>query len=184
MLVNFGDPDLEKLYAFGRLLITKLKIDDGTSPLILDDEVNLAYYRLTRTHEGSVTLTPGELDTVSGPTDVGTGRAKEDDRARLSEIVDVLNERFGTDFTKEDQLLFEQIIGDLKTDENLADQARTNSIDQFKLAFDPKGMAAVIARMERNEKISNQFISNEELRIMALELMMNEVYEHFQDETP
>jgi len=179
-LVNFGDPDLEKLYAFGRLLITKLRIDDGTGPLVLDDEVNLAYYRLTKTHDGSVALTPGEAATVSGPTDVGTGRAKEDDRARLSEIVEVLNERFGTDFTREDQLLFEQIVGDLKTDENLADQARNNSLDQFKLAFDPKGMAAVIARMERNEKISNQFMSNEDLRVLALDLMMKQVYEHFQ----
>ena len=181
-LVNFGDPELEKLYAFGRLLIAKLKLDDGTSTMVLDDEVSLAYYRLTRTHDGAVTLTPGEASTVSGPTDVGTGLAKEDDRARLSEIVDVLNERFGTDFTNEDQLLFEQIVGDLKTDENLGDQARSNSIDQFKLAFDPKGMAAVIARMERNEKISNQFMSNEELRALALDLMMNQVYEHFQGE--
>ena len=32
-LVNFGDPDLEKLYAFGRLLITKLKLDDGEGPI-------------------------------------------------------------------------------------------------------------------------------------------------------
>ena len=66
---------------------------------------------------------------------------------------------------------------DLKTDENLGDQARTNSIDQFKLAFDPKGMAAVLARMERNEKISNQFMSNEELRALALDLMMKQVYD-------
>ena len=116
-LVNYGDPDLEKLYAFGRLLITKLKIDDGGGPLIIDDEVKLSYYRLTKTHEGSASLATGETATVTGPTDVGTGRPREEDKARLSEIVDVLNERFGTEFTKEDQLFFDQIVGDLKKDE-------------------------------------------------------------------
>ena len=73
-LVNYGDPDLEKLYAFGRLLLTKLKIDDGNGPLIIDDNVKLSYYRLTKTHEGSASLAAGETATVTGPTDVGTGR--------------------------------------------------------------------------------------------------------------
>ncbi len=183
-VVNFGDPELEKLYAFGRLLITKLTIEDRSDPLFLDDEVKLAYYRLTKTHDGSVSLTPGEKSPVSGPTQVGTGRAKEEDLARLSQIVEVLNERFGTNFTPEDQLFFDQIVGDLKKDEELGDQARNNKIDQFKLAFDPKGMQAVLARMERNENISNQFMGNEQLRALALELMMQQVYQHFQERPP
>jgi hypothetical protein len=49
--------------------------------------------------------------------------------------------------------------------------------------FDPKGIAAVIARMERNEGISSQLMSNEELRGTALELMMQQVYTHFREGT-
>jgi len=183
-LVNYADADLEKLYAFGRLLITKLKIDDGNGALIIDDDVKLSYYRLTKTHEGSASLSSGETAAVTGPTDVGTGQLREEDKAHLSEIVDVLNERFGTDFTKEDQLFFDQIVGDLQKDDELGDQARNNSLPQFKLAFDPKGLAAVLARLERNEHISNQFMSNERLRGLALELMMQQVYQHFQDDQP
>ena len=183
-LVDFGDPDLEKLYVFGRLLITKLKIDDEGGPLLIDDDVKLSYYRLTKTHEGSASLSPGDPPTVSGPTQVGTGRPKEEDMAQLSEIVETLNDRFGTDFTPEDQLFFDQVVGDLKKDDELGDQARSNTVDQFKLAFDPKGMQAVLSRMDRNENISNQFMSNEQLRALALELMMQQVYEHFQDAPP
>ncbi|QDT48923.1 Type I restriction enzyme R protein [Symmachiella dynata] len=183
-LVDFKDPDLEKLYAFGRLLIKKLKIDDGEGPLFLDDDVKLSYYRLTKTHEGSAALESGDSTTVSGPTQVGTGRPKQEDIAALSEIVELLNDRFGTDFTPEDQLFFDQIVGDLKNDEELGDQARNNTEDQFKLAFDPKGMAAVLARMGRNENIANQFMSNEQMRMAALELMMQQVYQYFQEEPP
>jgi type I restriction enzyme R subunit len=180
-LVNYGDTDLEKLYAFGRLLITKLKIDDGGGPLVIDD-VKLSYYRITKTHEGSASLSSGETATVSGPSDVGTGRPRQEDKAHLSEIVEVLNDRFGTDFTREDQLFFDQIVGDLKKDDDLGDQARNNTLAQFKLAFDPKGLAAVLSRMERNEHISNQFMGNEQLRAVALEVMMQQVYQHFQGE--
>jgi type I restriction enzyme, R subunit len=121
---------------------------------------------------------------VSGPTDVGTGRPKQEDKAHLSEIVDVLNKRFGTDFTKEDQLFFDQIVGDFKKDNELGDQARNNTLDQFRHALDPKGLAAILGRMERNEHISNQFISNEQMRAVALELMMQQVYQHFQADQP
>ncbi len=180
-MVDFRDPALEKLYAFGRLLITKLNLDDGDGPLLLDDEVKLSYYRLTKTHDGSASLSPGDTSTVTGPTDVGTGRPIEEDNAPLSQIVEVLNERFGTDFTSEDQLFFDQVVGDLKKDNELGDQAKSNTMEQFKLAFDPKGMQAVLARMDRNEGISNQFMSNEQLRVLALELMMQQVYQHFQE---
>ena len=90
-----------------------------------------------------------------------------------------LPRRFDTDFTAEDQLFFKQFVGDLKQDEELGDQARSNTMDQFKLPFDPKGMRAVLSRMERNEAISSQFMSNEQLRALALELMMQQVYQHF-----
>lgn len=45
---------------------------------------------------------------MKSPTDVGTGKAK-DEKVPLSEIIKVLNERFGTNFTDEDRFFFEQI---------------------------------------------------------------------------
>lgn len=175
-LVNFQDVDLEKLYAYGRLLLSKLP-SDGSGPLPLDDEVKLTYYRLTKTYDGSAALMAGETDTVSGPTSVGTGRPKEEDVAPLSQIVEVLNEKFGTDFGPEDQLLFDQVVGDLSKDEQLAAQAKTNTIENFKLAFDPKAIEAFVARLERNENISSQFMANEELRNVAMEWMMKKVFD-------
>lgn len=183
-IVNFQDAELEKLYAFGRLLITKLSIDDGDGSVFIDDEVKLAYYRLTKTFEGSTSLGSGDTVPVGGPTSVGTGRPKEEDLVRLSQIVDSLNERFNTDFKAEDQLLFDQVVGDLKSDERLADQARNNTMDQFQYAFNPKAMTAFLGRMERNQEITTQFMANEELRKVAMEWMLKQVFTHFQAGTP
>ena len=179
-VVDFQDADLERLYAYGRLLVAKLKAGGGGGGLDIGDDVKLAYYRLSMTHEGSVALSSGETATVSGPTEVGTGKAKEQETARLSEIVSVLNDRFGTEFTKADQLWFDQIIEDMSGDEKLGDQARSNPIGNFKLEFDPKVMEAVANRIERNENIATQFLSNEELREVAVRMMMQDVYRRLQ----
>lgn len=179
-MMNFHDADLEKLYAYGRLLITKLTDEGGRTPFTLDDEVRLAYYRLQRTGEGSASLQPGDTATVAGPTSVGTGRPREEDIAKLSDIVTVLNDRFATDFRPEDQLLFDQVVGDLTSDDGLADQAKNNDLEQFGFAFDPKAMATFMDRMERNENIANVFMENEDVRKVILDWMKNRVYEELQ----
>jgi type I restriction enzyme R subunit len=66
---------------------------------------------------------------------------------------------------------------DMAQDGELGDQARTNTEDQFRLVFDPKALDAVVARMERNEAIASTFLTNEQLRIVALDLMMKELYD-------
>ena len=181
-VIDFHDADLERLYAYGRLLITKLKSPTDGGSLDLGEDVRLHYYRLSRTHDGSVALAPGEAEPVTGPTDVGTGRVKEPDIAKLSEIVGVLNDRFGTEFTKADQLWFDQIIEDMSGDKELEDQAKSNPIENFKLEFDPKVMAAVVSRIERNENIASKFLTDEDLRSVAIQMMMAEVYKRLQAE--
>jgi type I restriction enzyme R subunit len=180
-MIDFTDADLEKLYAFARLLRTKLPQRDIGGKLNLDDEVALTYYRLDKTFEGGASLKDGDTVPVYGPKEVGTGKPKDEDKSPLSQIIEIINERFGTDFKPEDKLLFDQVVQDLSRDERLSEQARTNTIEQFKYAFDPKAIEAFIKRMERNEGIASQIMSNEDLRKVALELMMMEVYERAQD---
>ncbi len=179
-VVDFTDADLERLYAYGRLLLTKLKADGAGGALDLDDDVRLTYYRVAVTHEGGVALAAGQTTPVAGPASVGTGRAKEEDIAALSEIVGALNERFGTEFTRADQLWSDQVIEDMSRDEGLGEQARNSPIENFRLEFDPKVMDAVVARIERNSGIASQFFSNEELRALAVRMMMAEVYKRLQ----
>ncbi|WP_046861615.1 type I restriction endonuclease subunit R [Microvirga massiliensis] len=176
-IMPFEDVELEKLYAFLRLLRTKLPKREGGGMLDLEDDVSLAYYRLEKTFEGSVSLTPGETGTLTGPTAVGTHKPNDEAVSPLSEVIRLINDRFGTDFSEEDRLLMEQVVGDLGKDEGLAAQARSNTLANFRHVFDPRAMEAVIERMERNEAITEQFMANDELRGMMLNAMMREFYE-------
>jgi type I restriction enzyme R subunit len=78
----------------------------------LDGDMLLAYYRMDKTHEGSVTLPAGEPQIIIGATEIGTGKPKEDDTSALFELIDLINERFGTDFTEGNRLITERTLDD------------------------------------------------------------------------
>lgn len=174
--IIYPNIELEKLYVFGRLLATKLPKRKVEDPLDLDGDVALTYYRLNKTFEGSAILYAGETAQVYGADALGTGRDKPEE-APLSEVIQALNDKFGTEFNEEDRLLFDQVVGYLASDEKLREQARNNTLENFKHAFDEKAFDAFLQRMERNEKISGQFTSNEEFRNIALQWMLKKVYQ-------
>lgn len=174
-IIDWQDVELEKLYAYGRYLLTKLPYRQSGGMLDLDDEVALGSYRNEKTFNGSAALTAGETDTVRGAGDSGASKAR-DKTAPLSEIIEVINARFGTDWTPEDRLLFDQISGDMVADEKLASQARANSMDQFKEVFEPEVMKAFVKRRERNEKIVGDFMANAEMRDFIIGAMLEDVY--------
>jgi len=65
----------------------------------------------------------------------------------LSEIIRVLNERFGTDFTDEDRLFFEQIKERAVKNEEVIQTAMANPLDKFQLGIRKLIEAFMIQRM-------------------------------------
>jgi type I restriction enzyme R subunit len=107
-IIPFQDTDLEKLYTFIRLLIPRLPKRSIGPGLVFDEEVNLKYYRLQKTSEGSISLALGDRGAVKAPTAVGMGEDHHE-QIELSRLIDIVNERFGTEFKPADQLFFDQI---------------------------------------------------------------------------
>jgi type I restriction enzyme, R subunit len=134
-IIPYADPDLEMLYSFGRLLLPHLPLERDTGVVKLGDEVGLQYYRLQRVFSGAIELREGEGEYgVKSPTDVGTGKAKEE-KAPLSEIIEVLNDRFGTNFTDEDRLFFEQIKEKATKSPEVVRLRRANPLTNFSWAY-------------------------------------------------
>jgi len=134
-IMPFREPEFEKFYAYSKLLLTKLPKRDLSESMKLVDEVAMEYYRLQKIKEGSIDLITGEEGELDGLSEAGIKRAKEE-KAALSEIIDVLNERFGTEFEEADRLFFEQIEAELMENSTLQTQAKVNKLDTFKYAFE------------------------------------------------
>jgi len=171
----FTDSDLEKFYAYAKLLQTRLPKRDLSEALHLDDEVALEYYRLQKIKDGVIPLEKGEEGELSGVTEAGLKRPK-DEEAPLSEIINVLNDRFGTEFEEADRLFFEQIEAELIEDETLQTQAKVNKIDTFKFAFNDKFIDKLIGRMDQNQEIFEKILEDKMFGDLVKELMMKKIY--------
>lgn len=173
-VIPYQDSDLEQLYTYVRFLLTKLPKRDTGPGYHLEDEIELQYYRLQKISEGQINLDRGDGYPIKGPSNVGTGQ--EDQKIRLSELIDILNDRFGTSFTQADQLFFDQIQEEAIEDENLKKAAATNSREDFRYVFEKAFEGLVIDRMDGNEEIFGKLMSDGEFRQLAMEYLLHKVY--------
>ena len=132
--------------------------------------------------EGSIILEPKGESALKAPSDIdGTTKPEEE---RLSAIIEFINERFGTDFTAADQLFFDQIEQDLVGDEKLSQQAKNNSIENFRFPFNDVFIDKVIGRMEQNQEITDRIMNEEEFAELVRNLLLQKVYQRLQTELP
>lgn len=180
-VIPFGDSDLEKLYTFTRFLAAKLPRRALGPQYNFDDEVALKYYRLQKISEGSIVLEPGAGGELKGPTAVGTGMVG-DEEVELSELIDILNERFGTDFKPADQLFLDSVREDAVANEALRQAASANSIENFKYVFSKALEGLFIDRMEQNEEIFARFMNEPNFQKLVEEHLRRQVYDQIRAE--
>jgi type I restriction enzyme R subunit len=173
-IMPFYDIILEKLYTYSRFLLKKLPKDE-TKPFQLGDDVSLEYYRLQKMGEKSFVLEDEAEGYLSGIKDAGSGKAKEE-KAHLSEIIDVLNERFGTEFKEADRIFFHQIEEEMAANTKLQEQAQSNTIENFKYGFEDAFFASLISRMNQNQEIFTKIMDDDEFSKVVKKLLLEKVY--------
>ena len=136
----------------------------------------LQYYRLERISSGAIAVREGEAQYVKGPTAVGTGKT-EDVQAALSEIIEVLNERFGTHFAEEDRLLFQQIKEKACNSDQIVKTALANPLDKFELGIRKIIGELMIQRMGENDQIVTRYMADQEFRTIAFPILAREIFE-------
>ena len=174
-VIPYQDSDLERLYVFLRHLATKLPRRSTGPAYQFDDEVRLEYYRLQKISEGSIALGDGEAGPLDGPSEVGSGQARPQP-VPLSQLIDIVNNRFGTDFNQADQLFFDQIVEAAMTDDGLRQAAAVNPGDKFELVFRNLLENLFIERMDQNEEIFVRFMNDGSFQKIVTAWMASETY--------
>ncbi len=180
-IIPFQDSDLEKLYTYVRFLIAKLP--KGAKGIVyhFDDEVALKYYRLQKIMEGSITLETGIGGEVSGPLEVGTGKVKGE-LVELSELINILNERFGTNFTTADQLFFDSLKEDALANDKLRQAAVVNTLENFGIVFQKQLEDILINRLDQNQTIAQKFFNEDDFKRIISHTLMKQVYKAINEE--
>ncbi|MBA4139581.1 MAG: type I restriction endonuclease subunit R [Segetibacter sp.] len=162
-VMPFHDVELEKLYAYSRLLLNKLPRKSLEDRFKLNDEVSLQYYRLQKINETNIVMEHQAEYGLQPVTEAGIRKDKEE-QIQLSQIVDAINNRFGTEFTEADRLLFDQVGLDLINDEAIIKQAKTNSFESFlQGSLRDKSIEKFIDRMDINNSTTSNILNNEKL---------------------
>lgn len=179
-VIPYQDSDLEKLYTYLRHLALKLPKRKSGHGYHFEEEVELDYYRLQKISEGSISLGEGVAKPLDGPREVGTGMVRDED-VPLSSLIDIINERFGSELTEADQLFFEQLAEAAVLDDSLRRAAKANPADKFQLVFRETLESLFIERMDLNEELFTNYMSNPEMRELVSKWLGEQVYKRFSD---
>jgi len=173
-LISYTDQEQEMLYSFGRFLLPHIHPSDSRDAYP-EKDVELQYYRLQKVMEGSIDLSDGEEVKVKSPTDTGTRKAQEEDKP-LSEIIETLNERFGTDFSEADRLFFEQIKETALQDEGVLKTAAANPLDKFELGIEQIIKDIMMKRLKENDKIVTRYMDDEKFQSVIFKILAKEIH--------
>ena len=174
-VIPFTDTDLEKRYAYGRFLWRALP-RRGTGPRYsFDDDVALKYYRLQKMSEGDIRLPQKGGAAIRGIKDVGTA-AGDDPEEPLSRIVELVNQKYGTEWTPADQLFLDQIKEEALADEGLVQSALVNTEENFSFKLDKVVDEKFMDRMDQNAAIFERFMSDPEFHAAVKKYLLKHVY--------
>jgi type I restriction enzyme R subunit len=174
-IMPFSDVELEKLFTYTRFLYKKLPRTSQQDKFKLGDEVSLEYYRLQKIAENNIQLVSEGKHELETGGEAGL-RMTNEDKAALSEIINVLNKKFGTEFSPADKLFFDQIEEELSLDLKLQEQAKNNPIENFKFGFEDMFMDKLIGRMEQNQDIFTKMMDDKEFGNIVRNYMLKKVY--------
>ena len=109
-------------------------------------------------------------------------RAAQGSLIELSQLIDILNERFGTDFKPGDQLFLESIREDALADPEIRQAALANTMENFGYVFLKALEGLFIDRMEQNEDITARFMNDQEFQEVVGKHLLKKVYEQVRRE--
>lgn len=182
-VLPFTDRQLESLYLCGRFLLPRLPREhDGT--VNLGDDVVLAALRTETTGTFGVSLGVGDgeqaLPTAfSGDGSGGMNAAKQ---AALSTIIEVLNDKFGTNLTQADQVWVQQQSAVTVEDPEIRASALANSEQNFGYTFDKRFEGLVIDRHDANGEMLRRFLDQPEFASVFTAWARGETFRQVRDQ--
>jgi type I restriction enzyme, R subunit len=164
-IIDYEDPELEQLCVYAKHLYPLLRSDRLDEKNIDISELALTHYRLTKRAEQPLRLAENTGDYALKPgSAIGTGKAHDPEKKRLSEIIQALNDLFGAEVSDDDQVQFLNTIAQrISRQDDVMAQVNSHTPDQVMHGLLPKRVIdTVIDAMTDHEKLSLEVLDNEQ----------------------
>ncbi|MDT0330017.1 type I restriction endonuclease subunit R [Nocardiopsis lambiniae] len=172
-VMRYPDPELERLYLYGRFLLRRLParrdggVDIGKVELIDVDVTKAGEHDLSLTAEGTQEI-PGFSD--------GRGDLSDPKMMFLSEVIEFFNKLFGRPPTEADLSMIQERVLDAAAKPDLQQAAFVNSEEAFRHKFDPVMKETMINRYESNVEITEVYLGDQEVQNSMNSFMSRAAY--------
>jgi len=162
-VIPYDDTNLEKLFVMLKFIANENLIRGvGAKIPELKGDVSLQWYRLEKTHEGNIVLGKDSKPIVLGE-DSGVPKRPEV-LTSLSEVVRVINDRFGGESIDADTISLESWLDELKKDPLLRQIAQINEFPEFLKQFQRRFLDLIVSPDEQNQTLVSRIYSNPEFQ--------------------
>lgn len=166
-VMPWADASLERLFLYGKLLLSDLPDRPGDPMPQLSKSVQLTHLRLSVTSEGAIGL-DGDAEAGEALPGEGKGSATEPMLDKLSALIAVMNEKYGADLGEADKVWVDQQRVVILEDEEMHDVAHNNDRSQYELVLKEKVKELLLDRRDKNDELFGQFFANPEFQQMLL----------------
>lgn len=180
-IMPFTDSALERLYYYGKYLLTRLPTTDAGGAIHLDGSVILTHLRTELIAEQEdASLEEGSDEPLPGLGD-GGGKQNTPVEEHLSELINAMNERFGLNLTDADRIWFEQQQQTLAEDHTVRAAAQGNDLKQFEVYILPRMDELIANRHNANDELFRAYFDKPEFKSLMAETMVKALYEKLRD---
>jgi len=175
-IFDYGNTDFEKRSIFYRHLQRLLKFGREREGVDLS-QVKLTHHNLKNRGKQLMQLHDKDglqLDPIS---EAGSGAVQEKLKARLSEIIEKVNDLFTGELSENDKLVYVNnvILGKLLESETLVKQAGSNSKEQFANSPDlgTELTEAIMNALDAHTEMSTQALNSEKIKQGLKDILLN-----------
>ncbi|MDA8746051.1 type I restriction endonuclease [Rubripirellula amarantea] len=172
-IIPFQDADLEKLYQFSRCLLRLIPAPKEDQPRELKNFVDVNTIRLVKAAKEDISLAGDQGELENKGVGEGGGGKPEPEMEALSEILKLLNDRFGTSFEPEDEEFLDTLEQKLDEDPGMAASFAVNTRENSRLTFDHKVRDHVQDMIDTNFKFFKQINDKPEFAAFLNDLLFD-----------
>ena len=175
-IFDYGNTDFEKRSIFYRHLQRLLKFGREREGVDLS-QVKLTHHNLKNRGKQQMHLHDKDDLQLAPISEAGSGAVQEKLKARLSEIIEKVNDLFTGELSENDKLVYVNnvILGKLLESETLVKQAGSNSKEQFANSPDlgTELTEAIMNALDAHTEMSTQALNSEKIKQGLKDILLN-----------
>ena len=175
-IFDYGNTGIEKRAIFYKRLLPLLEFGREREGIDLS-KVVLTHHNLKDHGSRTLSLSGGETPKLAPITEAGSGSVQEQQKVYMAELIEKLNDLFGSETSEQDQLRYVNgtILGKVAESAKLQQQAANNTKEQFSNSPDLKTelQNAIIASYDAHTAMSTKALNSPAVMHGLLDILLN-----------